>query len=58
MYEDSSLAWMTALPFYPAMKSLSVDKSEQNVYLSAAEDPISVVKLNATSGSVNSVQKL
>ena len=49
---------MTALPFYPAMKSLSVDKSEQNAYLSVAEDPISVVKLNATSGSVNSVQQL
>ena len=55
--QDGSLAWMTALPFDPIVKALSVDDSEQYVYLAGSmTNIINVARLIASNGSIESAQ--
>ena len=50
--QDGSLAWMAALSFSPIIKSLTVDSSEQYVYVASYTNPIDVIKLDSSTGSI------
>ena len=54
---DGSLAWMTALSLEPILKSLSVDTLEQHVYVAKRTNPLDVVKLGASTGSIVDAQR-
>ena len=47
-----SQAWMASFIFDLISKSLSVDATEQNVYLASYPDPLVVLKLATSSGSI------
>ena len=55
---SGSLTWMASFHFYPISKSLSVDAAEQSVYLASVSDPIVVLKLTASGGSIVSQHQL
>ena len=49
---DGSQAWMAALGFSPILKSMTVDTAEQNVYFASGGNPIAVVWLATSNGSI------
>ena len=49
---SGSQTWMASFAFQPITKSLSVDATEQSVYLASRENPIVVLRLAASSGSI------
>ena len=49
---DGSQAWMAALGFSPLLKSMTVDLAEQNVYFASGGNPIVVVWLATSNGSI------
>ena len=53
---DGSLAWMAVLSLIPIVKSLSVDTLEQNVYAARLSNPLDVVRLGASTGSIVDAQ--
>ena len=53
---DGSSAWMAALSFYPTVKSLTVDTSEQYVYVAKYSNPLDVVRLGADTGAIVDAQ--
>ena len=57
---DSSnyLTWQASFAFYPIVKSLSVDSTEQNVYLARYTIPLAVIRLSASDGLITSQQIL
>ena len=50
--------WMASFAFYPTSKSLSVDAAEQSVYLASMTNPLVVLKLAASGGSIVSQHQL
>ena len=54
--QDGSLAWMAALSFNPIQKSLAVDALELYAYVSYANNPLIVVRLGASTGSIVDAQ--
>ena len=44
--------WMASIGFWPINKSLSVDAAEQNLYLASSTNPLVVLKLAASGGSI------
>ena len=56
MNEDDSLVWMTVISLDPSVKGLSIDPSEQNVYIASSSNPVNVARLQASNGSINSGQ--
>ena len=56
MNEDDSLVWMTVISLDPSVKGLSIDPSEQNVYIASSNNPVNVARLQASNGSINSGQ--
>ena len=50
--QDGSLAWMAALSFNPIIKSLIFDSSEQYVYVASFTNPVDVVRLSSSTGSI------
>ena len=44
--------WMTGLPFEPMYKSISIDKTEQYLYIANNINPIVVAKLEASTGNI------
>ena len=55
---SGSQTWMASFAFLPIEKSLSVDAAEQSVYLASLTNPLSVVKLAASDGSIVSQHQL
>ena len=55
---SGSQTWMTSFLFTPLLKSLSVDAAEQSVYLASQVNPIVVLKLSASDGSIVSQHQL
>ena len=55
---SGSQTWMASFALTPLMKSLSVDATEQSVYLASKESPLVMLKLLASDGSVVSQHKL
>ena len=53
-----SQSWMASFSFWPVQKSLSVDAVEQSVYLASKTNPIVVLRLSATDGSIVSQRML
>ena len=53
---DGSLTWMAALSFPPIVQSLSVDSSEQYVYVASITNPLDVVRLGAGTGAIVDAQ--
>ena len=49
--------WITSFVFTSDGKSLSVDADEQSVYLASQTNPLVVLRLSATFGSVVSQHK-
>ena len=49
---SGSQTWMASFAFNPVLKSLSVDAAEQSVYLVMISNPIIVLKLAASDGSI------
>ena len=49
---SGSQTWMASFGFYPILKSLSVDAAEQSLYLASKENPLVVLKLTASGGSI------
>ena len=47
---------MAALSFYPTVKSLTVDTSEQYVYVAKYSNPLDVVRLGADTGAIVDAQ--
>ena len=54
--QDGSLAWMAALSIIPIQKSLTVDALEQYVYVSYSNNPLIVIRLAASTGSIVDAQ--
>ena len=54
--QDGSLAWMAVLSITPTHKSLAVDTLELYVYVSYANNPLIVVRLGASTGSIVDAQ--
>ena len=54
---DGSLAWMASLSFFLILKSLSVDTSEQHVYVAIYANPLDVVRLGAGTGVIVDTQR-
>ena len=50
--------WVASFAFYPISKSLSVDAAEQSVYLASKNNPLVVLKLDASGGSIVSQHQL
>ena len=48
---------MTALSFHPTVKGLSVDTSEQHVYVAGYTNPLDVARLGAGSGAIVDAQR-
>ena len=55
---SGSQTWMTSFAFWPLSKSLSVDAAEQSVYLASRNDPLIVLKLLTSDGSIVSQHQL
>ena len=55
---NGTLIWMAGLTGYPLYKSLSVDVSEQSVYLWRAISPIETIRLDAPTGSIISAYSM
>ena len=53
---DDSQAWSSSFSFQPVIKGLAVDASEQNVYVSQQNNPLNVLWMYATNGSIASMQ--
>ena len=53
-----SQSWLVSSLFHPIQKSLSVDATEQNVYLASQSYPLVVLKLLASNASIVSQQAL
>ena len=49
---DGSQAWQAAFVFTPILKSMTVDSAEQNLYLASSSNPIVVVWLATSNGSI------
>ena len=55
---SGSQTWMASFAFDPIIKSLSVDAAEQSVYLASYTNPLVVLKLAASGGSIVSQHQL
>ena len=55
---SNSLVWMVGYQFYSLAKSLSIDSSEQYLYLLTRTTPIDWLQLQASDGSFVSSQRL
>ena len=55
---SGSQTWMASFAFYPILKSLSVDAAEQSVYLASLVNPIVVIKLAASDGTIATQHEL
>ena len=55
---DESLVWLASIDFDPLLKSFSLDFNEQNVYFGRFSNPLSVVRLLASTGAIVDAQKL
>ena len=55
---SGSQTWMASFAFLPLMKSLSIDAAEQSVYLASYGNPLVVLKLSSSDGSVVSQHQL
>ena len=55
---SGSQTWLASFAFYSSLKSLSVDAAEQSVYLASFTNPIMVVRLAASDGSIVSQHQL
>ena len=44
-------AWKSAYQYYPIVKSMAVDPTEQNVYTAIWNNPTSVVRIRASDGT-------
>ena len=55
---SGSQTWMASFAFWPIIKSLSVDANEQSVYLESFTNPLVVLKLAASDGSIVSQHQL
>ena len=49
---------MAGVSFLPTLKSLTLDNSEQYVYFGSNSNPLDVVRLSATTGSIVDAQRL
>ena len=56
--ESGSQIWMASFAFDPDVKSLSVDASERSVYLAVHINPLVVLKLSGSTGSITSQHQL
>ena len=55
---SGSQTWMASFAFWPIVKSLSVDAAEQSVYLASNTNPIVVIKLAASDGTIATQHEL
>ena len=55
---DGTKAWIASFPFNPIMKSLSIDSSEQYLYLGSFTSSLVVLRLSTANGSIASQQSL
>ena len=55
---SGSQTWMAWFTFGPVVKSLSVDAAEQSVYLAGYSNPLLVLKMAASDGSIVSQHQL
>ena len=55
---SGSQTWMASFAYYPLPKSLSVDAAEQSLYLVILANPLVVLKLAASDGSIVSRHQL
>ena len=55
---SDSQIWLTSFALDPTVKWLSVDSSEQNVYIASNTNPITVMRLSASDGTIVSQQTL
>ena len=58
MDSSDSQIWLTSFALNPTVKCLSVDPSEQNVYIASMTNPITVMRLSANDGTFVSRQTL
>ena len=56
--ENGTLIWMTGLSGNPLYKSLSVDATEQSVYLWMTGNPLKTIRLDAPTGSTISTYQM
>ena len=55
---DGNLNWMASFNFGVNYKSLAIDNSEQNVYISSRTSPLTVVRMYASTGEIQDQQAL
>ena len=55
---SGSQIWMKAIRLTPDMRSLAVDSTEQNIYFCENSNPLKVIILSASDGSINSRKQL
>ena len=55
---SGSQTWIASFVFWPIEKSLSVDAAEQSVYLASYTNPMVVVELLTSDGSIVSQHQL
>ena len=49
---SDSQSWQTSIPLKTSAKSLSVDDAEKSLYFSSTDNPVTVIRLSASDGSV------
>ena len=54
---DGSFAWMASFSFPPIIKSLSIDTSEQHVYVASNANPLDVLRLGTDTGAIVDAQR-
>ena len=55
---SGSQVWMTALNMPPTVKGLSVDPSEQNIYVWKYSTQLDIIRLSSSTGALVSAQNL
>ena len=55
---SGSQTWVASFAFFPILKGLSVDAAEQGLYFASATNPLVVLKLLTSSGSIISQHQL
>ena len=58
VYQNNTLAWMTAVSFNAIMKSLVVDKNEKYLYFASFGGYPDVWRLSASTGAILDAQRM
>ena len=57
MNSDGTYAWMTALSFNLIRKNLVIDSNEQYIYVAGLTNPLDVIQLGSSTGTIANAQR-